>query len=342
MTQKIKKLKRALSVLFFSFFAVLNNTLADEITLKNGDKLTGIITTLEKGTLTLETEYSEPIKIKKEKIQSISTDTPVLIYLTGGETLRGKIYSDADGGLTVEGTIERSATTIDWEKVAAINPAPVKPAQWKGNIILGANSHSGNTRQASFSLGGEATRKTRQDRFSLRFLHNYAEEKEEIIIRNTYGSLKYDYFFARSLYGYLGVELLNDKFKNLKLRTVVGPGLGYQIWDDDIKSLLFEIGASYFSEDLKEGEDDSWVTGRLACNFSYAIKDIIVFSDQLIVYPSFEDMASYQLRNEAAIISPLSSRLALKVSNILEHDSDPPVDVKKSDIYWILALQYSF
>lgn len=321
---------------------LFGNGLADEIILKNGDKLTGIIITLEGGILILKTEYSEPIKIRKEKIQSISADTPLAINLTTGETLKGKIYSDEHGKLTVEGTIERSATIIDWDKVAAINPTPVKPSEWKGNITLGANSQSGNAEHTSISVGAEASRKTSIDRFSLRFLFNYAEEKEEITIRNTYGTLKYDYFFTKALYGYLGVELLNDKFKDLKLRTVVGPGVGYQIWDDKIKSLLFEIGASYFSEDLKQGEDDSWITGRLASNFSYAIKNVIVFSDQLIVYPSFEDIGRYQLRNEVGITSALSSKWALKLTNILEHDSDPPEDVKKNDLYWILALQYSF
>ena len=72
------------------------------------------------------------------------------------------------------------------------------------------------------------------------------------------------------------------------------------------------------------------------------MNDVVILSDQVIGYPSFRHMGRYQLRNEAAITSALSSAWALKVTNILERDSDPPDDVKKNDLFWILALQYSF
>lgn len=338
----IKRFFTHTCILFFIFLVFHSEVSADEIILKNGDRLTGTVTKLEEGVLTLKTEYSEPVKIRKEEIKSISTNEHVKIHLVGTKELKGKLKTDEEGHLSVESSIEREAAIIDWNKVKAINPTPVIPPKWKGNVTLGANLQTGNTDRTSVSVGAEAARKTDQDRFSLRFLHNYAEENDEITVRNTYGSLKYDYFFTRSLYGYLGVELLNDKFRDLNLRTVVGPGIGYQIWDDPIEILLFEAGVSYFSEDLKEGEDDHWITARLAGNFSYKIKDAIVFSEQFILYPSVGKIGEYQLRNEAGVTSALGARWALKFTNILEHDSDPPEGVKKSDLYWILALQYSF
>jgi putative salt-induced outer membrane protein YdiY len=242
----------------------------------------------------------------------------------------------------VKSTEAREATVIDWEKFSAINPSPVIPPKWKGNVTVGANMQSGNTKHTNISIGAEAVRKTEQDRFSILFLHNYSEEEDEITTRNTYGSLKYDYFFIKSLYGYLGVELLNDTFRDLNLRTVVGPGIGYQIWDDKIKSLLFEIGVSYFSEDRKVSEDDNWITGRFGSDFRLQIIKGIVFSDHIIVYPSLENTSEYQLRNEASLISSLGAKWALKFANILEHDSDPPEGVKKNDLYWIMAFQYTF
>jgi len=307
-------------IVFLVFLIFQGEVSADEIILKNGDRLTGTVTKLEKGTLTLITEYSEPVNIRE----------------------KGKLKTDVDGRLKVEPSLERETAIIYWNNVIAINPSPVIPPKWKGNVTLGANLQTGNTDRSTVSVGAEAIRKTEQDRFSLRFLLNYAEENDEITVRNTYGSSKYDYFFTKSWYGYLAVEMLNDKFRDLNLRTVVGPGVGYQIWDDPIKFLLFEIGVSYFSEDLKKGEDDNWITGRVAGNFSYTFWDKIIFSEQFIVYPSLENFGEYQLRNEAAVTSALGAKWALKFTNILEHDSDPPEGVKKSDLYWILALQYSF
>jgi putative salt-induced outer membrane protein YdiY/preprotein translocase subunit YajC len=342
MLNKIKNLALTLSIAFFIFMNNFNNANADEIILINGDRITGTISKVEQGTLTLTTDYSEPMKIKKDKIKSIMTTGPVNVNLVSGEILKGILRANEDGSITVEATEARKATVINLEQITAINPSPVIQPKWKGNVTVGANMQSGNTKHINASISAEAVRKTEQDRFSIRFLHNYAEEEDEVTIRNTYGALKYDYFFIKSLYGYLGVELLNDTFRDLNLRTVVGPGIGYQIWDDQIKSLLFEIGVSYFSEDRKESEDNNWITGRLGSNFSYQIIESIVFSDQVIVYPGLEDIGEYQLRNEASLTSSLGAKWALKLTNILEHDSNPPEGVKKSDLYWILGLQYTF
>lgn len=341
----VKKIKRCLIIILNVFFILIFHSLlvfADEIELENGDRLTGIVLHIQGGILTLETEYSEPIKIQKEKIRSISTNKEVEVHLSTNEILKGKIKMDDYGSLIVESSKERQITPINWQSIQAINPPPVIPPKWKGNLSVGADIQSGNTKRTSLSVGAETRRRSEHDRFSIRFLHNYAEESDEVTVRNTYGALKYDYFFTHSLFGYLSVELLNDKFKDLNLRTIVGPGIGYQVWDDDIKSLLFEVGVSYFSEDLKEGEDDNWITGRFGSNFSYKFLDAIEFSEQIIVYPSIEDFGKYKLRNEASLISSLGSRLALKFTNILERNSDPPEEVRKDDLYWILSLLYSF
>ncbi len=207
---------------------------------------------------------------------------------------------------------------------------------------LGAGLQSGNTDRVNASFGFEAARRSERDRFGLRFLYNYAEEDDAISARNTFGALKYDYFFTKVVFGYMGIELLNDRFKDLNLRTIVGPGAGYQVWDDSEKSLLVEAGISYFSEDLREGDDDSWMTGRLAADVSYMIGSAIVVTDRLVVYPSLENLGEYQLRNEAALTTPLVSRWSFRLSNILERDSHPPEDVKKHDVHWILGLQHDF
>jgi len=44
-----------------------------------------------------------------------------------------------------------------------------------------------------------------------------------------------------------------------KLRTIVGPGAGYQVWDDPVKFLLFEAGVSYANVDHYEGKDKDYV-----------------------------------------------------------------------------------
>jgi putative salt-induced outer membrane protein YdiY len=310
---------------------------ADEVVMANGDRLTGTVVRAAEGTLILKTGYSEPVKIEVSKIKSISTDSPVEVHMAGGEVLRGRLAT-SEGSVVVRPSDDRGETAIAWASVKAINP----PRKWTGSVTVGANMQSGNTDRLSASLAAHAVRRTEVDRFSMRFLYNYAEEEDELTERNAYGALKYDYFFTRRFYGLLSVELFSDEFKDISLRTAVGPGVGYQVWEEERRTLMLEAGLAYFNEDRSEGEDESWITGRLSADLTLRLLSWAVFSDYLIVYPSLKETGQYQLRNEAGLSNSLGAHWSLKLTNILEYDSQPEPGIEKTDLSWILGLQYSF
>ena len=275
----------------FLFLVNAGPALGDEIILENGDRLTGTVVKVEGGKLTLKTEYSGAVEIPVEKIKRLTTDNPAEVHLSGGEVLKGKLKVDEAGKVAVEPSPDREATTVDWKKVDSINPPP--PPKWKGNINIGAAQQTGNTERKSASIGAEASRKTDQDRFSLRFLFNYAEDKSDISARNTYGALKYDYFFTKKFYGYLGVELLNDKFQDLDLRAIAGPGFGYQIWDDPVKSFRVEAGISYVWEEHIVTANHNYSVARLGADFRYQIFKFLTFTDNFLIYPNLEHGGEY-------------------------------------------------
>ncbi len=315
---------------------------ADEVILDNGDRISGTVVKANEDSLTIETGYSDPVSIKRTKIKSLNTVNPVSVHLLSGEILKGRLSTDAGGRIIVQSSADRADTSVAWDNVAALNPPKIQPVRWKGSIAAGGSLQSGNTSRTAGSISAEGTRKTDQDRYSMRFQFNYAEEDGEKTARNTYGALKYDYFFTEKLYSYLSIELLSDEFKDLNLRTIVGPGIGYQYWDDSVKFLNFEAGLAYFSEDLDEGVDDQWLSCRFASTFKWNITDSVSFSDYFAIYPNCEDFDKYQIRNEAGLNVALGSDWSLKLTNIIEHDSKPPVTVEKTDVYWVLGLQYSF
>lgn len=330
------------SIVFLIFLTSAGQSLADEVTVENGDKLTGIIVKVEGGKLVLKTDYAGPIEIPVEKIKNIVTDKPSEVHLLSGEILKGKLKTAEEGKLVIDPGPPREPATIDLKNIVSVNPPPKITPQWKGAVNIGGSSQTGNTSRTTASVGAAAARRTEDDRFSLRFLFNYAEEKSDVTNRNTYGGLKYDYFFTKRFYGYLGVELLNDEFKDLNLRAIAGPGVGYQIWDDPVKFFLLEAGVSYVWEDRKAGMDDNWATARLSMDFWYKLGKIITFSDLFIIYPSLKRGGQYTLRNEAALTSPVGAGWALRLANIWERDSDPSPGILKDDLTWILGLQYSF
>jgi len=249
---------------------------------------------------------------------------------------------DEGGELKVAAGEERGPAAISWPQVASINVPPPPPWSWSGNVFLGAVQQSGNTDRTNASFGGEATRRSAKDRFNLSLLYNYAEEDGTLTTRDTYGAIKYDYFFTQKFYGYLGVEMLKDKFKDLNLRTIVGPGVGYQIWDDDVKALALEAGIAYFSEDRIDADDDQWFTARLGARFRYTLSEHVTFSDNFAIYPSLEAGGEFTSRNEATLVTTIAGPWSLRLANVWEHDSDPAEGIKKDDSKSSLNLQYSF
>ena len=315
---------------------------ADEIVLENGNVLTGTIEKIDGGKLFLKTDYSQPIEIQISKIKRVTTDKPVDLYLTSGELLKGKVQTAPDGKLTVEPAPGQAPATVDLQNVAGINAPPKAPPKWRGNIALGGTQQTGNTERKAASVGAEALYKVESERFTARFLWNYAREKDNVTAQNTYGLLKYDHFFSKKFYGYLAGEGFNDRFKNWRFRYVVGPGAGYQIWDDDVKFFLVEGGVAYGYEDRYTGQNKDYLTARLATDIRYKFGKYLSVGDNLTIYPSLSYGGQYTLRNEAYILSPLGAGWSLKLSNIWDRNSDPSPGVLKDDLLWILALQYAF
>lgn len=316
--------------------------MADEVILVNGDRLSGKIVSITDGILTLETSYSEPVKLKFEAVDRMSSSEPVEIHLSDGEILKGKITGEVHRKIAVEAGTNREQVTVGFDSITALNPPPPKPVTWKGNITLGGNWQDGNSDTLSLSAGGLATRRTEKDRFRINVLYNLAKDSGQRTAENTYGQLKYDYFLNPKWYLYLNVDMLADQFKDINLRTTIGPGAGYQVWEEEGRALSLEAGVSYTSEDHDLGEDRDWVTARLGVDFLYRLFDRIVFTDQFVIYPNLDEVGEYTMRNDAALVTDIWAGWALRLNNIWERNSDPGPDLKKDDFTWIAGLQYSF
>jgi putative salt-induced outer membrane protein YdiY len=316
--------------------------LADEVILTNGDRLTGKILEIKDGILTLETSYSEPISLKFEEVQQMSSTEAVELHLTDGEVLKGLINTNSNRQVTVEAGPDRETVAVGLDNIAALNPPPKEPATWRGNINVGGNWQNGNTDTMNVSAGAVAVRRTENDRFLINFLYNKSEDEGRRTAENTWGQLKYDYFLSPKWYLYLNVDMLSDEFKDINFRTSVGPGVGYQIWEEEDRSLSLEAGVSYTNEDRDVGVDNDWVAARLGVNFLYKLFDRVIFTDQFVIYPNLDDSGEYTLRNEAALVTDIGSNWAFRLSNIWEQNSNPGPTLEKDDFTWILGLQYSF
>jgi hypothetical protein len=312
----------------------------DEVKLKNGDRLSGTVKGMDKGKLSLATPHSGDLKVDWAQVASLKTDAKVKVRMATGDVFEGKLGPGQDGRLKVETEGAAQPVEVDLGKVTHLNEAP---AAWHGNVALAARATDGNTHTTSFLASAEALRLTEQDLILVRAIFRYGDKSGDLTERNGYGLAKYQYNFAADLYGYASVELLSDRFKDLRLGTVVSVGAGYTILKESWIDFAAEAGFAYFDNNFRElQEDESHAGGRASARLRVALPLGFEVKDLFTIYPNFEDHADWQIRNEATLGTALGGGWSLLGGVISEVDNEPAPGLVEVDNTYFVGLGFVF
>ena len=311
---------------------------ADELVLKNGDKLTGKVVSLAGGKVSFETPYAGVVKVDWAQVVSLKTDGKVAVKLKTKETVEGKLSAGEGGRLKVEPE-GAAAVQVDMADVTHFNEPPVT---WHGSLTVSGKTTDGNTHIKSGLVAGEATRATEKDLILARLIVRYGERSGELQERNAYGLAKYQKNIVEGMYGYVSVEAMSDKFKDLKIGTVWSAGLGYQILKESWIDLMAEAGIAYFDNNFYEGVDESHVGGRLSARLRVALPLGLEFKDLFTYYPNFEDSEDWQIRNEATLGTSLGGGWSLLGGVITEYDHEPAAGRVEYDDTYFVGLGFTF
>lgn len=213
---------------------------------------------------------------------------------------------------------------------------------WSGTISFAGEYRYGNQRIKSSTLSADALFSKKNNEFLSNIRSYFASDDTGIIARNSALSAKYDRLLTERLSWYVSEELLNNRFKDLDLRSTSGTGAAYRIWKSDRKKLTVEIGAAYITEDRIVYENTEETSGRAAAQMTIKNGGGIVFKESIEILPSFEKGGEYLLKNDFSILTGLGAGWALKLNHLLQHDTDPPENIRKTDVTLSLGIQYSF
>ena len=311
---------------------------ADEVVLKNGDKITGKVVDLSGGKLRIETAHSGVIAVDWGQVATIKTDGPVKVKLVTGETVEGKVGAGQDGKILIEspgaGPLE-----LPPDRVKAFNEPPVA---WHGSVDLAARTSDGNTHSSSMLLALEALRATEADRLLFKAVFRYGETRNVITERNGFGLLKYDYLFTDRVYGFVSGELLSDKFKDLQLRSAVALGAGYIFLKSPEMDFWGDAGLAYIDNNFRAGVDESHMGARISAHLRRTLPLGFELVDDVVFLPNFEEGNDWQLRNDLALTTALGQGWSFKSGMITEYDNDPPDGFREYDDIYYVGLGYKF
>ncbi len=330
------------------------NVFADQITLKNGDRITGAIIKSDGTNLTVKTESMGEVTIVWADVQSVSSSDRLHIVLKDGRHLEGPITT-ADGNLQVE---TKSGPVIAPKvEVASIrNPTeqalyekslhPGLLQSWSGGANIGFGLTRGNSQTKNLALSFTAARKTSSDKLGLYansvYATNDAPGAVPAVTANTVlGGIRYDRDFAARWFGFVGADFATDALQSLDLRTVLGGGLGFHAIKSDATTLDFLGGINYTRENYTT-LSRNFPAATLGEELSHKLTAGTVLTQRLGFFPDLQNTGEYRGRFDLATVTKISKWLGWQNAFGDVYVTNPPAGKKKNDIIFTTGLNVSF
>ena len=109
--------------------------------------------------------------------------------------------------------------------------------------------------------------------------------------------------------------------------------------EDDKSQFNYSIGPGYSFSETPDGEDQSSLIVRAALDYQWKISDTANFKQLLSTEVGSDNTKS---KSETSVSAQISGGVSLKVSLILDHNSDVADDIDNLDTQTAVTLVYSF
>jgi putative salt-induced outer membrane protein YdiY len=318
------------------------SVLADEVSLKNGDRLTGTITT-DGSHLTVDTQAEGKVTIDLKNVKTFSSGTPADVVLTDGTHVHGRLDSGPDGSVTFVPD-NGAAHAIAFGNLKAVNPPPVK---WVGSILIGGLIARGNTDSDSLNAALDFSRRGEHDRITLSAQYIFTRTKlpgqtKQETADDLQGSAKYDYFFTPKLYGYGIIQAEHDVIAKLDIRLAPGVGIGYQWVETSKLSFNTEAGIGYLYRQYSQAGHTSSVDARAAYHLKWKVNDKINVFHDFEYLPGLDRLSNYFFSTDAGIRADLTKKMFTEFKIQYQYDSRPAPGRGSNDVRYILGVGWAF
>ena len=354
-----------------AFLGLSAAAFADQITLKNGDRLTGTVVKSDGKTLVLHTDAAGDVTLQFAAIQDIKTDQELHVSLKGGKTAVGPVTT-ADGKIEVAtktaGTVEAATGDVtlirnDAEQAAydkSLHPGLTHG--WSGGTNVGFSVARGNSQTENLALAFNAVHPTLNDKITLYASSLYT--RNEIPAPATtsanleQGGLRYDRNLNPRLFAFGAADFMSNALQFLDLRGVYTGGFGYHAIKSDITTLNFLGGINYTHETYSNGAEILPVTNppvfasygktnkfaalTLGEELNHKLGKSTVITQNLYFYPDLKDTSQYRGTFNLGTVTKISKWLGWQNQFGDIYVSNPPIGAKKNDIVITTGLNFSF
>ncbi len=318
---------------------------ADEIRLKNGDRLTGGIVRGDRKTLQLKTEYAGVVTISMEAIERIVSEQPLYVALAEGTTIFGQLVPRAGGYEVVRK--EAEAVPVESRAIEAIRSATEQATferqrnpgwldLWNGTIDFGYSLTTGNTRTNNLTLGGTLARQTSRDKTSLYATYINAQNKSQGIAETTANAIRGGGRFESSVSprvsGFGFADLEYNQIQLLDLRTVLGGGLAWSAVKRERGQWQFFAGGSYNRESFATGAQRNSGEVLAGQDLTLQLNDRIHFRKRFQLFPNLTRTGQVRHTLDATVSTRITNWMNWSITTSNRYLSNPVSGARRNDL----------
>lgn len=329
--------------------------LADQIVLKNGDRLTGTITKSDDKSLVMKTDFAGDVTVPWDAVQQLTSAQPLHVALKDGQNLVGPVTT-ADGNLAVattnKGTVSTPKDAVtslrnDAEQTAyekSLHPGVMQG--WNGGINVGFALTRGNSQTKSLALALTGDRKTLHDHIGLYANSVYATNDAPGAVPSTtanaiQGGARYDRNFTTRLFGFGSADFQTDDLQGLNLRSVLGGGLGLHAIQSDKTTLDFLGGMNYTRENYVD-LSRNLAAATLGEELMHKLGASTVLTEKLYFFPDFNEAGEYRATFNFGTVTKISKWLGWQNAFGDIYVTNPPEGKRQNDILLTTGLNVTF
>jgi putative salt-induced outer membrane protein YdiY len=328
---------------------------ADQVVLKNGDRLTGSIIKSDAKSLVIKTEFEGEVTVQWEAIQELKSEQQLHIGLPGGKTVVGPV-STSDGKLEVAtkttGTVEtpkesvlvmrNDAEQVAWEK----SQHPGLLEGWNGGLDLGFGLTRGNSQTKNLAVAFKATRTGLRDKLTLYEGTIYATNDAPGAVPSTTanatkGGIRYDRDFTPRVFGFVNADFMTDALQDLNLRSVFGGGLGYHLIKRERTTLDVLGGANYTRENYVPFTRN-FSAAQVGDEFMQKVGKATVITQNLYFFPDLSDSGEYRANFNFGTVTKMTKWLGWQNNFGDIFVTNPPPGKRQNDLIFTTGLNLAF
>lgn len=332
---------------------------ADQVVLKNGDRLTGKIIKKDDEKITIETEAAGKIAIKWEAVETIAADGELFFETADGNTIKGTVSYENETLLVT--TAGADAVSLAPEKIVAIrNPEEQVAYQsevvakadrsllkhWSGSADLGYSLTAGNSETSSLTFGARGVRETKGDKITLYAKGVQASNSTTGTSLTTAQALwfggRYDRNITERFFVFGTGNLEYDKPQQLNLRIVAGGGFGYKWLRSDRTKLNVFGGATLNREYFNEADNRTSAEALVGEEFAFKFTDKTKLEQRFELYPNLSRAGTFRSNLDTSLVVGLNSWLGWHVSLGNRFNSDPVPGAKSNDLLFSTGIRATF